>query len=186
MDELSCLQYAVCRDAPPFELVKVMVTCSVSFHNRNLLKYKLTECNFHYTDFGSLHKLSSPGYSVPPLAKHFHILYNTFPSLFSQTMLCLSQICLAKICILLCICIEVNIMSTPEGLFMLYVQDGAFPKFVFTFSYYGAVNFRSYHFPQIKLLINCLLLSLSTAYPWHFKSCECIPVSREKKFLPND
>lgn len=116
-------------------------------------------------------------------SKHFHILYNTL-SLFNQSMLCLSQTCLAKLCILFCICIEINIMSTPEDMFMLCVQVGAFPQFVFTFSYYGAISFRSYHYPQIKLLINCLLLLLSTAYPWHCKSFECIPVSREKISYP--
>lgn len=131
--------------------------------------------------FRSLHRLCSPGYSVPPLGKHFHILYNRFLFLFSQSMMFLSQTCLAKICILLCICIEVNVMNTPEGLFMLCVHDGGFPYFVFTFSYYGTVSFRSYQFPQIKLLINCPLPLLSTDYPWHYRLFGCIPVYRKKK-----
>lgn len=71
--------------------------------------------------FRSLHRLWSPGYGVPPVAKHFHILYNRFLSLFSQSMLPFSQTCLAKICILLCMCIEVNMMNTPEALVMLCV-----------------------------------------------------------------
>lgn len=130
--------------------------------------------------FRSLHRLWSPGYSVPPLAKQFHILCNRFLSLFSQSMLSLSQTCLAKICILLCICIEVNVTNTPEGLFILCVQDSVFPYFVFPFLYYGTVSFRSSLFPQIKLLINWLVPLLCTDYPWHYRSFGGIPVYREK------